>query len=61
MICPNKECHINETFGNFCIKCGARLVSQNQCPDCKAEVFVDQTFCRNCGVILRVDANEETE
>ena len=41
-----------EGKGNFCSKCGGKLVLINQCPQCEVEVELTDRFCCNCGAEL---------
>lgn len=55
-VCPNYDCHFASFVHIFCPKCGKALVDEPlhpainfPCPECKASVFLTDTYCGTCG------------
>ena len=52
--CPCSRCGTdNDKNAKRCVSCGQALRTQGaSCPDCKAEVSPDSSFCENCGKMV---------
>lgn len=63
MICPNKECEVNQknsyisANAKFCLKCGTPTVA-NICAGCGDDMLPFAKYCPKCGT--KVVAREET-
>ena len=55
--CPNCD---ELCTGDYCTKCGAEMHPENRkmnCPNCNAVCKYSDSYCGNCGYVLKEDIN----